>query len=227
MRRRVAVPTHPCGSNELFGSSCSKAFPSSRWLSCWWARLFGPWLLWWWDPYNTEACLWWDFGDCWVARHHPVTNRQHHHGTCPFIVVLQATGYSCKDPLVSQQPETPINCAINDEGLLGDGNCDGGNHNTEDCAWYFGGCCELTCGNVGWYTPTPCSNSGFTCLDPSVPQHLDIPIDCIVDNESLLGDSNCKGDVYNTSLSYQWDFDACCMLLWKWCLIPTIQVVQQ
>lgn len=85
--------------------------------------------------------------------------------------ICEATNHaveSCPDfveePFVPEEPEPTVEgCAAEYPSYIGDGDCDGGEYNTEECGYDGGDCCETTC-VAGEYE---CGETGFECLDPN------------------------------------------------------------
>lgn len=84
-------------------------------------------------------------------------------------------------------------CNVPNPSYLGDGYCDMGDYNTEDCEWDGGDCCEATCTNSTYV----CGTVGYDCKG------------CHAPNTEWLGDGYCDIGVYNTE-ECGWDGGDCC-----------------
>jgi len=129
---------------------------------------------------NTEQCGW-DGGDCCYLSciQNPDPSKASNCGV---------VGYDCQDPSMlhptsvstslfslREQPGSLISsfsqkstCAISTL-KLGDGHCDKGPANSEECGWDEGDCCESTClGNRDSDAAAKCGTNGYECLDPGI-----------------------------------------------------------
>ena len=113
-------------------------------------------------------------------------------------------------PVISDE-EYP-NCHVEIQAKIGDGNCDGGQYNTEDCGW-DGGDCLSNCHvdnpewigdgfcNGGGYNTEECGWDGDDCVVEGYP-------DCHVVRPQWIGDGSCDGGKYNTR-ECGWDGGDC------------------
>jgi hypothetical protein len=71
--------------------------------------------------------------------------------------------FHCGDGLKPDTPGIP-NCGVAHLNWVGDGWCDYGLYNTQECKWDGGDCCEQTCVDDDW--SWPCGIAGYECLQP-------------------------------------------------------------
>ena len=92
--------------------------------------------------YNSPACAY-DGGDCCEESCESSSSQ------------CGANGYDCQDPEYA--------CVVDYPSWIGDGWCDGGEYNTEQCGYDGGDCCEESCNPDAVYD---CGISGYECIDP-------------------------------------------------------------
>ena len=147
------------------------------------------------DVYNSDACAW-DGGDCCAE-------------TCVSgEFTCGGSTYVCLDPDVLAN-RTDESCNIDQPSYLGDGWCDGGDFNTEGCAWDGGDCCEETCTDDAYL----CGVSSYNCLNPaySLINWTETNCSASMDFFHYYADGYCDELIgpYNTR-ACGWDGGDCC-----------------
>ena len=95
---------------------------------------------------------------------------------------------------ISILPTVFSHCIVPDLTRVGNGVCDTGIYNTEECLWDGGDCCPHT----------------SFCLDPNFEHSFSFMLeDCVVEYPEWIGDNICDGPEYNNE-NCNWDGGDCC-----------------
>jgi len=79
-------------------------------------------------------------------------------------------------------------CCVSSPSWLGDGYCDYGDYNVEECGWDGGDCCESTCESTSQFQ---CGENGYECLEPSTSTPYPTPNPADGENLESLLNVNC------------------------------------
>lgn len=96
-------------------------------------------------------------------------------------------------------PTTPV-CNVQVVQWLGDGYCDYGAYNTEECGYDGGDCCPATCNPTQFF----CGSNGYQCEDPAM-QGV-----CTAPRPDWIGDGFCDHDPAFNNEACGFDGGDCC-----------------